>query len=171
MIPSSVNVPPLQPVTVKHVDWDIVEDVFGALGVLDRADRSSLSLEPLSEERRAAIEKAFEVAIAEFGKTLKWLRATVKFSVLGIIVAVTLAVAGGVLVQVTPWAGVVSLATIGSLFMLIPKTLALARDQAMLELVPARYSLAIGLCATNKDAQMLVSKFLEETSSLRKRGG
>jgi hypothetical protein len=45
---------------------------------------------------------------------------------------------------------------------------ALARDQAMPELIPGRYALALELCSTRSDVQILLPRFLDETSSMRK---
>jgi len=91
-----------------------------------------------------------------------------RWSIVGIVAAVAVAVICGVLVQVSPWAGLISIASIGSLFALLPKAFALARDQAMLELMPGRYALALELCSTRSDVQKLLTRFLDETSSMRK---
>jgi hypothetical protein len=45
---------------------------------------------------------------------------------------------------------------------------ALARDQAMPELIPGRYALALELCSTRSDVQILLPRFFDETSSMRK---
>jgi hypothetical protein len=45
---------------------------------------------------------------------------------------------------------------------------ALARDQAMPELLPGRYALALELCSTRSDVPILLPRFLDETSSTRK---
>jgi hypothetical protein len=45
---------------------------------------------------------------------------------------------------------------------------ALARDQAMPELITGRYALALEPCSTRSDVQILLPRFLDETSSMRK---
>jgi hypothetical protein len=43
---------------------------------------------------------------------------------------------------------------------------ALARDQAVPELISGRYSLALELCSTRSDVRILLPRFLDETSSI-----
>jgi hypothetical protein len=45
---------------------------------------------------------------------------------------------------------------------------ALARDQAMPELLPGRYAFALELCSTKSDVPILLPRVLDETSSMRK---
>jgi preprotein translocase subunit SecG len=44
-----------------------------------------------------------------------------RWSIVSIVAAVAIAVIGGVLVQMSPWAGLISIASIGSLFALLPE--------------------------------------------------
>lgn len=99
---------------------------------------------------------------------MSWVRTAIRWSIAGVIAAVALAVVGGVLIQVSPWASLISIASVASLFALLPRAFGLARDEAMLELIPARYALALELCNTRGELQKLMSRFLDETSSIRK---
>jgi hypothetical protein len=156
--------------TSRKIDWQTIEDVVGVVAGLQRkapADTATPE-ERLSAEDREAARRAFVVVREEFAKTTGWLRITMRWAMVGIIAAVAIAVIGGVLIQVSPWAGLLSIASISSLFALLPKTFALARDQAMLELIPGRYALALELCTTKSDVQKLLTRFLDETSSMRK---
>jgi hypothetical protein len=158
----------LSSTTAHRIDWQVIEDVFGlTAGQERRAASGATANEPLSAEDRDDARRAFAVAQQEFGKTLVWLRTTMRLSLAAIILAVAVGVAGGALIQISPWASLISIASIGSLFGLLPKAFGLARDQAMLELIPARYTLALELCATKQDLQKLLTRFLDETSSAR----
>jgi hypothetical protein len=161
---------PLSAATVKQIDWVILESIFGT--VANQVRRSGPPVpsasEPLTPEERESARRAFVAARQEFDKALIWLRTTIRWAIASIIGAVVVAVVSGVIVQLTPWAGLISIASIGSLFGLLPRAFSLARDQAMLELLPSRYSLALELCATRRDVNALLARFLDETSSLRK---
>jgi len=155
--------------TSRNIDWQTIEDVVGVVSGLQRKAPSDTGLdEHLSAEDREAARRAFVVVREEFAKAIGWIRSTMRWSIIGIVAAVAVAVIGGVLVQVSPWAGLISIASIGSLFALLPKAFALARDQAMLELIPGRYALALELCSTRSEVQKLLTRFLDETSSMRK---
>jgi hypothetical protein len=103
----------------------------------------------------------------EFNKALSSQRVILRIVIGGVSLAIACAVAGGALLQITPLASVISIASIGALIALLIKLYNLARDQAMLELIPARYELAIALCQTRADANKLMGEFLAETSSGR----
>jgi hypothetical protein len=158
--------------TTKQVDWQVIEDIFGLMANQQRkAGPTTPANGPLSADDREAARRAFDVAKQEFAKALLWIRTTMRLSLAAIILAVGVGVAGGALIQISPWASLISIASIGSLFGLLTKTFSLARDQAMLELIPARYTLALELCMTKQDLQKLVMQFLDETSSARARSG
>jgi hypothetical protein len=166
---SEFSVPSITNATSRRIDWQTIEDVVGvASGLQRKTPAKTEQSEPLSVEDREAARRAFVVVREEFAKTIGWLRTTVRWSIVGIAAAVAIAVIGGALLQISPWAGVISIASIGSLFALLPKTFALARDEAMLELIPGRYALALELCSTKGDVQKLLTRFLDETSSMRK---
>ena len=155
--------------TSRNIDWQTIEDVVGvALGLQRKAPAIPELSEPLSAADREAARRAFVVVRDEFAKTISWLRTTIRWSIVGIAAAVAIAVIGGALLQISPWASIISFASIGSLFALVPKAFALARDEAMLELIPGRYALALELCSTKGDVQKLLTRFLDETSSMRK---
>jgi hypothetical protein len=159
----------LSAATSKRINWAVLESIVGTVVQQARRPGAPTGMEPLTAEDRESARRAFLAVREEFDKTLIWLRKTIRVAMAGIIGAAAAAVVSAVIVQVTPWASLVSMASAGSLFGFIPKAISLARDQVMLELVPSRYSLALELCATRKDLSLLVARFLEETSSLRKR--
>jgi preprotein translocase subunit SecG len=155
--------------TSRNIDWQTIEDVVGIVSGLQRKAPADAGLdEHLSAEERDAARRAFVVVREEFAKAIGWIRTAMRWSIVGIVAAVAVAVIGGVLVQMSPWAGLISIVSIGSLFALLPKAFALARDQVMLELIPGRYALALELCSTRSDVQKLLTRFLDETSSMRK---
>ena len=154
-----------------HVDWNAIDVAFGALD--DTVERGAPSRpadrdDKLSEDDRAAVRRAFEIAREEFGGTLGWIGRMIRYAVGGIVFALALAVASGALLLFTPWASLISVATLGVLLGLLYRAIGLARDQAMLELIPARYALAVELSSTKRDLKRLQARFLDETRSLRK---
>lgn len=161
----------LSSATARKVSWTDVEDSIGSLSLLARssasAERSAADDSPLTKAERDRIRQAFQKTQGEFEKTLHWLRSTMRLVVGSILVVCGASVAGGALLQVSPWYGVISIAGITGLFLLLRKAWALARDQAMLELLPKRYDLAVELCHTRGDLEAIVDRFLSESASLR----
>jgi hypothetical protein len=97
--------------TSRKIDWQTIEDVVGVVAGLQRkapADTATPE-ERLSAEDREAARRAFVVVREEFAKTTGWLRITMRWAMVGIIAAVAIAVIGGVLIQVSPWAGLYQL--------------------------------------------------------------
>jgi hypothetical protein len=154
--------------TSSRIDWSRIEDPIGLLtGQFRTANVQGLVDRELSEEDRRRVQAAFAATRTEFADTLKWLRLTMKAVSVGMIVAAGTVVVGGLLLQLSPWAGLISLVALGTIIGLTRKVWSTAREEVMLELLPRRYELAAALCRTTSEMQMLSTKFLEETSSLR----
>jgi hypothetical protein len=134
----------------KRVNWQIIDDVFGALTATQRKREAPVAFEPLTDQQREAARRAFDVVKEEFAKAIDWIRTTMRIVIVGVALAIGIAVSGGALLQVTPWASLISIASIGTLFALIPKAFGLARDQVLLELAPARYALDWNFARQNK---------------------
>ena len=167
---SASEPPPFSSSVAKRLDWNRVTDAFGVLSQTERATASdTVSDKALTDEERAHLRHALNVLKEEFSRVLRSLSRAFQIVVLAMVVALALAVAGGALLQVTPYASVISIAGVGALFGLLGRAWQLARDQAMLELIPARYALAIEGCRTTRDAQKFISTFLAETASLQAR--
>jgi hypothetical protein len=162
----------LHRITAAQVNWQEIDDAFGQLDETMRKVKPGTTLDGeslLSTEDRALARRAFEVATEEFNKTIGWMRPMMWLVVGSIVFAFAIAVAGGALLRFTPWATLMPIASISSLFGLLPLAYALAKDQAMLQLIPARYALAIELCHTKQDMKKLSDRFLKETEISRRK--
>ena len=161
--------------------WSVAQTDFGGIdgvfALIVDADRTNSAVArgapvPLTPKEIENARRAFLVVKEEFDRTLGWTSKAMRWVSVGIFIAIGLSVAGGALVQLSPWAGLITVASVSSLFALLPKAFALARDQAMLQLIPSRYLLALELCRTRDDLQTLMKRFLDESSSQRTpRGG
>lgn len=153
----------------SKVNWQRVTDALGVKSSVMRGEESSTGGGGgiITAEEREQLRRGIAVVRQEFAVTLGAIRNVMRIVMIAVVVALALSVAGGALIQVTPYASLISVASIGSLFALLFKAWQLSRDQAMLELIPARYSMAIEFCHTHEDAQKLIGAFLAETSSLR----
>lgn len=156
--------------TASRVNWSLINDTLGLQTTVSRdtAAVASSNAERIGERDREAIAAAFNVVKSEFQKTLGWLQRTMRWIIVVTLASMALSVAGAALLLVSPYFGIVSIAGIVSMLGALRTAWLLARDQAMLELVPTRYELALSLCATKGDAQRLVDAFLSETGSIRK---
>jgi hypothetical protein len=153
-------------VTSKFIAWRAIEDEFGILASQRKVRSAPIAEEPLPPEERDAARRAFDNAKEEFSKAIAWIR-FMRLAIGGIVAALAAAVVGGALLQISPWANVVPIASLGLLVALLLKMSGLARDQLMLELLPLRYSLALELCRTKQDLQRVLIQFLDETAKSR----
>jgi len=123
--------------------------------------------EKLSAEDRDRLRKALALVQGEFSKAISSLKRLMYWITILVIISIAIAISGGVLLQITPFGGLISVASVGTLAALLIKMWNLARSQAMLEILPSRYELAISFCQTKKDVQELIAQFLSETTSIR----
>ena len=85
-----------------------------------------------------------------------------------VIVSLAATIAGAAFAMVNPWMGsAVSVAGIGSMFGILTRMWRLAKDQAMLELIPARYELALQLAASPEQFSAILNEFMRESSLIR----
>jgi hypothetical protein len=132
----------------------------------ERADQKNT----LTDDDRMRMRQALALVRTEFGRAMVGLQFMTRVVVASVLLAIATAVVGGVLIQLSPWASLIPVASISVLVGLLIKIYQLARDQILLELVPSRYELAMEFCHTQQDAQDLISKFLEETTSFHSHG-
>jgi hypothetical protein len=86
-----------------------------------------------------------------------------------ILLSIATTIAGAAFAFIDPRIGsALSLAGIGSMLGLLHRAWLVSRDQAMLELIPGRYELALKLSASRLQSRTVLNQFLAETSSLRK---
>lgn len=156
---------PLSSSTRAKVNWLIINDTLGMLAGTLRGTTADQTL-ALSAADRKRLREGFELVRNEFAKTLAGLKVMTRLILGAIVIALAVAIGGGALLQISPWASIIPIASVGTLVGLLAKMYQLARDQVLLELVPARYELAMEFCQTRADAQNLMAKFLAETTSL-----
>ena len=60
----------------KRVNWQIIDDVFGALTATQRKRKAPVAFEPLTDQQREAARRAFDVVKEEFAKAIDWIRTT-----------------------------------------------------------------------------------------------
>lgn len=152
----------------KQVDWNAIQD--STVGISDRSQEAAGASDVTPDQTR----RVFSAARREFSKALDSLRRLMRIllAVVGISAVVAIA---GVLVA-TVWDSLVSgvaLSTVGvaSLLGFFGKIYQLGRDQAMLELLPVRYEMALEMASTPEDRRKILDDFLRETTSLRVENG
>ncbi|MES2442462.1 MAG: hypothetical protein V4574_06495 [Pseudomonadota bacterium] len=157
--------------TANRVNWGLVDDALGAAldqQGPDRGGRADRKRSGVVGHDHDALQDAFAVVRSEFLRVLDPLRRQIALVTWLIFGSVAMTIAGGVLAFLQPvGGGVLTLAGVGTLFGLILKAWQLARDQAMLELVPARYELALRFAQSPAQSSELIRQFMTETSSIR----
>jgi hypothetical protein len=157
--------------TSRKIDWSTVTDTIGL--TLDQLSHGrgggAEGHSPADAVDPAIVRQAFQHVEAEFKRVLEPLRGQMKVVSALVLVSLAIMVAGAALAFVNPWGGsILSLGGVGSVLGLLVRAWQLSRDQAMLELIPARYSLALQLCSSPQQCKQILTQFLSETSSLRK---
>jgi len=146
----------------SRIDWSRINDA--TLGARARGDTDAADADPKK------IHQVFTVAKQEFQVALASLRRLVALMSWLVGLAAAVAVAGLVLFAVFD-ARVPGAVTCGvsltSLVALVVKMWQLGRDQAMLELIPTRYEIALSFATSNTQLSEILTKFLTETESLR----
>lgn len=154
----------LSTTATKQVNWNAIQD--STVGIADRS-LEEVSTSAVSSDQ---VRRVFSTARREFGKALDSLRRLMR--ILLVIVGLSAVVAiAGVLVA-TVWKSLTSgvvLSTVGvaSLLGFFGRVYQLGRDQAMLELLPMRYEMALEMASTPEDRRKVLDDFLRETTSLR----
>jgi hypothetical protein len=157
----------------QQLDWKRLADPIRIALTQLGGDRGRATADDadaaIGVEQRAVLERAFAMARAEFRRVLEHQRNAMKFVTILLLVTLALAVASTTLLRMTPWGSTVSIASLVGLVGLLYKAWQLTRDQAMLELIPARYELAMGIATSKRQVEQVLNAFLKETSSLQSR--
>jgi hypothetical protein len=158
--------------TSALIDWDRLDAL--TVGFTDRGTRAASAPEEssiASEEKRRQLATLFEAFQNQCGSALKELRRSTRICVGVIALAAVASVAGSAVLAFIHaqklLGGALSVGGLGTLVAVLARALALARDEAMLQLLPTRYQLAFALAATPKQYEAAYRAFLAETSSLR----
>jgi hypothetical protein len=162
--------------TSARVDWALVGD--GArllLGEIDTDRGRAASAESTARAGvavdQAIVQRAFEQARQEFARVLAPTKRSIQWAFVIVVVALALTVSGGALSFLGPWwrGGLLSLAGLGTMLGYLRRAWLLTRDQLLLELVPARYELALTLATSPTQYAQILREFLKETDSLKSR--
>jgi hypothetical protein len=155
------------------VNWARVDD--GIRLVLSELDptRSLSSAAPgnaLPMVDHEVVRRAFDQAKGEFQKVLAPMKRGLQLAFGMVIASLALAISGVALSFLNPWGGgFLSLAGLGTMVGFFRRAWELNRDQAMLELVPARYELALNLSTSSQEYERILREFLKETATMRRR--
>lgn len=157
----------------RQLQWEKIADAIRISLNQIGGDRGTASTKgadlELGADQRAVVERAFELARQEFRRVLEHQRRMMQFVTYILLGSIALSIAGATLLRLTPWGGAVSIASLAALLGLLYKGWQLTRDQAMLELIPARYELAMQIATSKRQAEAILNAFLKETSSLQTR--
>lgn len=159
--------------TSRRINWNQITDILRLTADRiggERSDGKSLVDVPdtLNSEDTKVLQAAFQTASQAFREVLRPLRNLMRITITLLMLSIAVTIAGATLATITPWAGLVSAGGVISMFGLLTKAWKLARDQAMLELIPARYELALQVSTSKKQASTIINAFLRETTSGRK---
>jgi hypothetical protein len=156
--------------TSRRIKWQVIEDTLAV--TLDHVgdQRAASKREGLVQTVDPdVIKKAFQQMKLEFQAVLNPLRRLMKVVAALTILSACVSFAGATLALLHPIIGCsMSIAGLGSLLGLVSKAWLLSRDQAMLELIPGRYELAMQVSDSPEQLRKILTAFLSETSSLRK---
>jgi hypothetical protein len=164
----------LSPRTAQRVQWNLASDTARLLlaEVDTERGRAATSERPVASSSEFAVNeervrRAFEQAKLEFSRVLGPTRKGMQWSLAIAVIALAVTVAGAALSFLNPWGGgLVSLAGLGVMLGYLRRAWMLNRDQLLLELVPARYELALTLARTKEQYAQILRTFLKETDSL-----
>jgi hypothetical protein len=161
--------PELSSWTVRRIDWQKIGDTTRA--ALDfaggsRGVRAESPATPPFDPH--VIREAFASVKREFRTVLKPLRTQMKLASGLVILSLAATITGAAFAVVHPWMGsAVSVAGIGSMFGFLTRMWQLAKDQAMLELIPTRYELALQLATSPDQFSDILNEFMRESTSIR----
>jgi hypothetical protein len=158
----------LSTATSRKLDWVRISDVMVVALGNGLADRSPGARTPLENIDQEKVRQAFAHVEEEFKRVLGPLEKTLYVVMALVLAALAVALAGAAISFINPWGGA-AIGTVGVVTMLtcLSKAWQLRRDQAMLELLPSRYELALSLCKTQEQYKQFLERFLSETSSLK----
>jgi hypothetical protein len=156
----------LSPSTSHQIDWQAINRATIGLGTSRSTDGDGNgSVDPVR------IQTAFATLKTEFTKAAAPLRRSMAIIVPLMLLAFGVAVAAGFVLPLIPWGAVTAGASILATLGLGQRIWRMARDQMMLELIPARYELAFGLSETAEQRRQLIRQFIADTALLQKQPG
>lgn len=154
--------------TQKKINWQRIED--SAIGISMRGGEPDRVNTTGGPSAATDVMPIFATARQEFQRALTSLRFTTHVFVL--VAGLSAAACIGGVVVAAAWKQIIggsifTGAGTAALLALFAKIQAIGRDQAMLELVPTKYELALQFAVTPEDRRTVLNRFLEEVSSLK----
>jgi hypothetical protein len=157
----------------RLLNWKLINDTMRF--ALDEvgSDRSGHT-EPAPNVKESIdhelVAKAFQALKGEFRRVLGPLRKQIIVSSTFILLSLAATISGAALLSIKPLSGgIVSIAGIGAMFPLLSRTWRLARDQAILELLPAKYEAILQLCRSQDQYNEALSRMMEELAETQNR--
>ena len=148
-----------------RVNWKRINDITA--GVRSRSTPAGVGRQ-VEPDR---VREIFKVAKEEFQAALNSLRNLTRVTTWLILLSVAVALAGLLLILILNlriYGAVTSGVSLSTLLALMFKMWQLGRDQAMLELIPTRYEIALSLATSPDQFSKILDQFLTETESLRR---
>ena len=163
------STPELSSWAVRRIDWEKISDTTrAALDFVCHSRASHAQTAAGTAFDPKVVREAFASAKREFRTVLKPLRTQINLASGLVIVSIAATIAGAAFAMVNRWAGsALSIAGIGSMFGILTRMWQLAKDQAMLELIPSRYELALQLASSPEQFSTILNEFLRESTSIR----
>jgi hypothetical protein len=160
----------LSSLSARQLNWEKVTDAIrftaAELGVM-RGEEAKSATERAPVDP-TVIEKAFSVYKAEFAKAATWSRRAVNLALALLVLALAVAAVGALLFSTTAWGGgILVVAGLSGLLGMVAQVRQLSRDQLMLEMIPAKYELALRLASSPEQYRTTLEAMLAETQSLR----
>lgn len=161
--------PKLSSWAVRRIDWQKISDTTrAALDFVGHSRAGHAQTADATAFNPEVVREAFASVKREFRTVLKPLRTQMKLASGLVIISIAATIAGAAFAMVNPWAGsALSIAGMGSMLGILTRMWQLAKDQAMLELIPSRYELALQLATSPEQFSTILNEFLRESTSIR----
>ena len=162
------DIPQLTRTASRIIRWDSLTDAIR----LSLTEIGAVRGEAAPEHERISdsevIRRTFVVFKDEFGRAAGTMQRAITISIVMLLIALSLAIAGGVLLFSKPWAGgTMSAAAMGTLFGLVQRVRLLAKDEVLLRVIPAKYEAALQLAASRMQYEKILNDMLNELNTIR----
>jgi len=168
MTEQSEEAPVLSKSASGLLNWKLINDTMRF--ALDEVG-ASRSGHPSPADRQQhidpeVVERAFKALKSEFRRVLGPLRKQIIVSSTLILLSLAVTIGAAALISIKPMsAGIVSAAGIGAMIPLVGRTWRLARDQAILELLPAKYEALLQLCRSQEQYSEALRRMMDELTA------
>lgn len=161
------DAPVLSKSASRLLNWKLINDTMRfALDEVGASRGGRLGAANGQQIDRELVEKAFQALKSEFRRVLGPLRKQIIVSSTLILLSLAITIAAAALISIRPMsAGIVSAAGIGAMIPLLGRTWRLARDQAILELLPAKYEAILQLCNSQEQYSEALRRMMDELAA------